>query len=203
MNVTEERKTLYKNLEEELHKRQLSNNESFDKSVLTLSSAGLAFSVSMIKSVIPINDAIFIGCLYAAWVLFGLTIVSTILSLITSQSGINTQLEHSYKYYIELDDSYLNKRNNGALLTEFFNKASGLFFICAIISVVAFSILNLDKPVKSPRSIFGPHDGGAQSDSHSNGLWSNFPWPTFYMDINLDEPVKSPRSFLGPHDDGV
>ena len=93
------RSELYAELKEDINKRDLSNSESFDKAILSLSSAGLAISLSFIKFIVPIEDAIYILCLYIAWICFGFAIISTILSLMASQSGLDKQLKIAECYY--------------------------------------------------------------------------------------------------------
>ncbi len=139
------RQKMYADLRDELYKRQLSNTESFDKSVLSLSSAGLAISLTFIKFIVPIEQAQFLFFLYSSWVLFGLSIVSTITSLITSQFGIDKQLLYAEEYYINEKEEYLNKNNIAADATIWLNRISALFFILAIASVVTFATLNFNQ----------------------------------------------------------
>ncbi|EGR1181158.1 hypothetical protein AABF50_004589 [Vibrio parahaemolyticus] len=73
------RQKMYDELRDELYKRELSNSESFDKAILSLSSAGLAISLTFIKSIVSIDSAIFVYWLYASWVCFGVAIISTVL----------------------------------------------------------------------------------------------------------------------------
>src|SRR3569832_1908841 len=62
---SEERKRLYERHREELSKRQISNAENLDKSILTYSAAGLALSLGFLKDFIPISQAKY------AWMLYG------------------------------------------------------------------------------------------------------------------------------------
>jgi hypothetical protein len=49
--------------------------------------------------------------LLVSWFLFGMAIVSTVLSFMLSQSGINKQLEFADKYYTDREEEYLTKKN--------------------------------------------------------------------------------------------
>ena len=142
------RSELYEELKEDIDKRDLSNSESLDKAILSLSSAGLAISLSFIKFIVPIEDAIYIRYLYIAWICFGFAIISTILSLMASQSGLDKQLKIAECYYLENNEDALEEKNFYSGVTRFLNKISGFLFITAIISVIVFSILNFDSKTK-------------------------------------------------------
>jgi len=141
---------MYNTLRDELYKRQLSNTEAFDKAVLSLSSAGLAISLTFIKFITPLEFAEYIGLLYASWILFGLSIVTTISSLISSQIGIDVQLKNAEEYYINEKEDFLNKKNIAANITSWLNRASALFFVVAIVSVISFVIINFNESKKIP-----------------------------------------------------
>lgn len=141
----EERKKLFYDLKAELYKRQLSNAENFDKSVLTYSSAGLGFSLAFLKDFLPIASAKWGWLLYGSWALFTLAIVITIISYITSQCGINTQLSIAERYYLRQEEKAINEKNFFASLTDLLNSASGCFFVAAIIFTTAFVSINLER----------------------------------------------------------
>ena len=82
-----ERIRIFENHRDEINKRQLSNSESFDKAMLSLSSAGLALSLSFIKFIVPLEDIQETFFLYCTWWLFGLTIILTITSLLVSHKS--------------------------------------------------------------------------------------------------------------------
>ena len=52
-----ERQRLYEEYRKDLLARQLSNAQNFDKAVLSLSTAGLGFSLAFIKDIIPLTKA--------------------------------------------------------------------------------------------------------------------------------------------------
>jgi len=133
----------YRQFYEEIAKRQLSNNEAFDKAILSLSSAGLALSLTFFKFVVPVDKAVSINMIECAWYLFVAAIISTILSYITSQRALVIELSNAEKYYLEDLDEYERKNNPASNLTEILNGISALFFIGAIISVVCFVVANI------------------------------------------------------------
>ena len=85
---------------DELLKRQLSNSQLFDKAILTLSSAGLGFSLAFIRKGVPAAEASQLCLLYFSWGLFVVAIASTLISFFTSQRGIKKQLDLNENYYL-------------------------------------------------------------------------------------------------------
>lgn len=61
---------IYDSFRDEFLKRQLSNTESYDKSILTLSSAGLAISLTFLESVVPMETASHLWLMKMSWVFF-------------------------------------------------------------------------------------------------------------------------------------
>lgn len=134
---------IYRAYAEEIAKSKLSNSEGFDKAILTLSSAGLALSISFIKFVVPLDKAISIDILENAWISFLVAIISTVLSFRTSQIALDVSLEHAEKYYLEGKAEYENKNNPAANLTELLNWLSGAAFIIAVSCIVYFVTTNV------------------------------------------------------------
>ena len=134
---------LYRQYCEEISKRQLSNNEAFDKAILSLSSAGLALSLTFFKFVVPLNDAVCINILERSWFLFLAAIICTLFSYVTSQQALKTEVKHAEKYYLEDNDDYSSKNNPAGNLTEALNVISGFLFVFALISVVYFVTQNI------------------------------------------------------------
>jgi hypothetical protein len=133
----------YRQYYEEIAKRQLSNNEAFDKAILSLSSAGLALSLTFFKFVVPAKEAVSTNVIENAWFLFLAAIISTLLSYVTSQRALALELKHAEKYYLEDLEEYESKNNLASNLTEFLNVISALFFIGAIGCVVYFVTQNI------------------------------------------------------------
>jgi hypothetical protein len=132
-------------LREDLLKRQLSNTENYDKSVLSLATTFLGFSLAFVKDFVPIQFASLAWLLPASWALFGMCIISTILSFFASQAGLKKQLFFAEKYYLEGDESFFNKKNMAANLTDYLNYLSAIFFISAVVATVLFTSINLTR----------------------------------------------------------
>jgi len=145
LDSEEERIKLFSDLKGELYKRQLSNAENFDKSILTYSSAGLGFSLAFLKDFLPITKAAWGWLLYLSWGLFTLAIIITILSYMTSQRGIKKQLSISERYYLNHDEKALKEKNRCTLLTDLLNSFSGMSFVVAIVATTLFVSINLER----------------------------------------------------------
>ena len=146
MDMTdEERREAYEKYREELLKRQLSNDEAYDKSILSLSSAGLAITLTLYNEILPKEgvDAAFL--LYTSWVLFAVAIISTIVSFQISQKGLTIQESIAEKYYIDKEEKAFDLNNWAASVTVIINFLSGIAFITAISSFVALGVINFDR----------------------------------------------------------
>lgn len=137
------RERLFKEHYDELVKKQISNSENFDKSVLTLSASGLGLSLAFVKDVTPLVQAYGRGLLILSWGLFGVAIVATIASFMTSQTAIRFQMTAAHEYYICRNDEFLAKRSIASRGTDVLNFLAGVAFIAAIASTILFVLLNL------------------------------------------------------------
>lgn len=129
----------------EIDKRELSNTDNYDKSILTLSSAGLAISLTLIKDILPIEPASYLFLLYFAWGFFGLSITTTIISFLISNKALQYQLDVAERYYIFGDENAFNAPNRWLSATMWLNRSSGTFFVSAIASVIIFGMINFSK----------------------------------------------------------
>ncbi|MGR5108891.1 hypothetical protein [Shewanella chilikensis] len=128
---------------EELLKRQLSNNEGYDKAILSLSSAGLALSLTAIRFVVPLETASYLWALKTSWVLFLLTVLSTLVAYLVGNKAIDTQLEIAEDYYLKALVSAQTAKNPYQKFNTILNRFTGIFFGVAISLVVLFVILNI------------------------------------------------------------
>ena len=139
----EERRNLYNQSRNELLRRQLSNSQILDKSILSLSTAGLGFSVAFIKNVVSLTPATPLRLLHLSWLMFILAIICTLVSFLTSQESIKKELKRIYKYYLLKKEKALNQRNLPAQITSWLSWASVIFYIAAISLTARFVALNL------------------------------------------------------------
>lgn len=143
----------YTSFREELVKKQNSNSENYDKSILTLASGGLGLSLAFIKDVVPIASVTCRTVLIQSWFLFVGAIVVTIVSFQTSQAAIRTSLDHAEKYYLQRRDEYVNARNVWVNVTDMLNILSGVLFVAAILWTAYFVAMNLPAPGAIPAKI--------------------------------------------------
>jgi hypothetical protein len=139
---------------EDLLKRQLSNNESYDKAILSLSSAGLALSLTAVKFVIPLNHAADVWVLKASWVLFLITVILSLSAYLIGNKAISKQLEIQEDYYIKRLIKAQTESNKYSTINSIFNTVTGAVFACAISSVIYFVTVNLhgDTSMTNPKT---------------------------------------------------
>ncbi len=133
----------FNSFRDESWKRQLSNTESFDKTVLTLSSAGLALSLTFLKLIVPVDKADYLWLLKTSWICFLLAIIFSLGAFIISNKAINRQLQIAEDYYVNRKASAFNQQNWFSIINNWLNNFVGLNFVFAITTVVIFVILNL------------------------------------------------------------
>ena len=85
--MTEERKEQLYKAWDELSRHQLSNSENLGRAILSLSIAGLGFSLAFIKDVVSPDTVANVYLLHCSWWVFAVAIASTLLSYHTSQRG--------------------------------------------------------------------------------------------------------------------
>ncbi|MBW2187406.1 MAG: hypothetical protein JRG71_13725 [Deltaproteobacteria bacterium] len=134
---------IYDSFRDELYKRQLSNTENYDKSILTLSSAGLAISLTFLRSVVPLESAEYLWLAKASWICFLVSIILSLIAYLISNAAISKQLSIAEDYYVNKIQSAFNQKNILSELNNMLNYAVGLLFGLAIIAIVIFVTLNL------------------------------------------------------------
>lgn len=142
MSDVEEKKKIYAETRADLLKRQLSNAENYDKSILSLATAALGFSLAFLKEIVPISIAKDFYLIKISWLSLILTILVTLISFLSSQIAINKQLFYAQEYYLNSNDDFLNKKNWPAILTDWLNWASAIFFVIAIVITTIFVSIN-------------------------------------------------------------
>jgi len=139
-----EAEALYAGYMAEIYKRELSGIEHFDKSVLTLSSAGLGLSVTFLKDVIQLDRAVFLLGLYFSWMMFVAAIVCTLLSFLVSSKALEHQKGIAERAYRQGDDGAFTEPNRFDTLTRGLNYTSAGTFVGALLLTTAFVIVNME-----------------------------------------------------------
>lgn len=140
---TEMREKLYGTARDELIKKQISNAENFDKSVLTISSSALGFSVAFIKDLAPLATAEFRWALVGSWWLFGAAVILTIVSYMTSQAAIRHQLDVILRYYINREEAAIKEPTTASNWTNRCNSTAGIALVTGMVLTILFAFANL------------------------------------------------------------
>ena len=144
MNKNSNEYQAYLDQRENLNKSEYSVSEKYDHWLISLSAGALAISLTFIKDIAPNPDKSTIIYLILSWLFLLISILSSVYSLLTSQSAIRRAREI-------LDDNYENndKSNNSkpdnkyAKTTNFLNHFSMLSFTLGVILLCTFSIINM------------------------------------------------------------
>ena len=147
MNNEDERASngdrLHDEFRAEILKCQLSNSQILDKSILSLSSAALGFSLIFIKTLLPSTDVTCLCLLYFSWGTLILAIISTLLSFPIGQKALDVQLEIDYQYHILDDDDAIKKQNVWNQITAWLSGCSISFYILGISFAIFFFASNM------------------------------------------------------------
>ena len=126
------------------------SSRSFDKAMLTLSAGALGLSITFIRQISPSPLLGTLGFLKVAWICFALSILTTLMSFLLSQSAIRKQREILDQKRREIlgqdrqEESNVKEQNNWlASATNALNWVSVLFFTVGIGLLSWFSIENL------------------------------------------------------------
>ncbi len=134
---------LYRATRDDLLKRQLSNSENFDRSVLTLSSAAIGLSLTFVHHLGDTNSVHQKWLFISTCALCAVAILLTLISFHVSQFAIETQLKHAEEYYLKNDDAYLTKKNWPAEITKWMGYSSAVVFCIAMLFLVCFIASNI------------------------------------------------------------
>ncbi|MEZ8904888.1 MULTISPECIES: hypothetical protein [Vibrio] len=134
---------IFDNFRDELNKRQLSNTENYDKAILTLSSSGLAISLTFIRSIVPIDSAEYLFLVQLGWGLFLLSIIMSLVAYQLSNKAIDKEMQKAEEYYINSRQSAFAEKNWFSNINNILNIIIGLLFVVATSCIILFAILNL------------------------------------------------------------
>lgn len=135
---------LFDAFRDDLLKRELSNTENYDKTILTLSSSSLAFSLTAIKFVIPIATATHVGLLKSAWALLTFSMVFSIFAYIIGNKALGIELEKAREYYKHGVEEAISRKNWFTSINAAINLFIGISLAIAICSIVLFIGINIE-----------------------------------------------------------
>ena len=135
------------------HQRQAwqdiqSGSDEYDKSILTLSSGGLGLSLSFIKDIVPLGEAVWLPSLLWSWFAFTGAILLTILSFRLSIRAQEKHVQFLREYYLEEKKDSFNKPSWESTALKILAWGAGGLFSAAVILTTLFTWKNIDQIVE-------------------------------------------------------
>lgn len=132
----------YKRCIADLTTREISNSETYDRALFTLSTALLGFSLVFIKEVMGPTPS-HLWMLYTAWSFLAGTVVVAILSFLYSQRAIRKLKPAAHEFFIEGKDEMNKLSERYGTRTRLFNVGAGFCFVAGIVFLMIFVMLNI------------------------------------------------------------
>lgn len=131
---------------EDLNRREMSNAETYDNALLTLSSALLGLSLTFTDDLVPLSRATALWLLYSSWGALTLTIVLTVGSFIYGQGVIRKLKKGAKKYFLEGKKEEQNKQS-AALSARLYllNTLTGVGFILGVALLGIYVGVNVNR----------------------------------------------------------
>ena len=125
---------------ESLETLKQNSQESYDKTVLTLSAGALGVSFAFVRDIVGIWPAQTPGWLFAAWVFWGISVTSVLFSFLCSQKALQKAIKRvdAGKMYNKNIGGHLNKA------TILLNYTAGLCFLLGVITMIVFVAHNME-----------------------------------------------------------
>lgn len=139
---SDEEKKLYGEFIAETHKREMASTDNFDKSILTLSSAGLGLSIGFLKDSGG-QTVVWPFILYGSWALFVLATLSTMSSFLVSIRALGQGKKVAERGYMKGHYDAFVEHNAWEAWTIRLNYFSAGSFCLALILTIAFVIANV------------------------------------------------------------
>lgn len=139
---TEKNKQIYEEEREDLWRRQLSASENLDKTIIFTSLPIFGISLVFFKDIAP-TGVIYVEVLILSWVSFVGAILCVISSYWTCILAANKMDPQLADYYLREGEKTPYSMHNTA--TKILNYFSTGFYVIAVISIVIFFILNLQR----------------------------------------------------------
>lgn len=138
---------IFDSFRDELLKRELSNTESYDRAILTLSASSLGLSLTAMRFMIPPGEAEYLWLIVLGWFLLLASVAISLVAYLTSNKAIHEQLKNGEDYYSNGVEEAFNRRNKFKICNDYLNKLTGILFIVAITSIVIFVVVNLNPEI--------------------------------------------------------
>jgi hypothetical protein len=137
------RKELYDEHRKQAWNDIQTSSDTYDRSLLTLSSGALAVSLAFIKDIVPLKQAVWMPLLYISWIAFAACIVVTVFSFRLSILAQKKQLPHLWAFYMERKQEYFDKKSHASTALAVATDLAGALFVVGLVSTVVFACKNL------------------------------------------------------------
>lgn len=162
----------------EIAERDKANIESYDRALLTLSSAALAGSATFIKGVVLPENATATWLLFTSWGLLAVTIAATIFGYMYSHATIESERGVAARMMLARDPTAYREAAGRERLIRRLGIGAGICFIFGLAALALFVGINFDKesqsmttptkvnekalPLSSPPEQFAPSPANTQ-----------------------------------------
>lgn len=125
-----------------LFNAKLQGSQSLDKAILTLSAGALGLSLTFIRQIAPHPQLPTLKFIILAWICFGLSILLTLISFLTSQKACDKQIEILEATFLgqEKREKLTNKYSRTTAILNWFSIA---LFIAGVTLFALFSAINI------------------------------------------------------------
>lgn len=117
--------------------------DQHDKAILTISTGGLALSITFLKDIAPDPSKGTLVLVGISWICFGLSMLTILFSFLSSQIACRRQRDLLDELYLDGTRDQEKKANWWSSLTHWLNLASYILVFVAICFLALFSWLNL------------------------------------------------------------
>jgi hypothetical protein len=142
-NEEQARRNLYNDHRKQAWEDIQKSTDSFDQSLITMSSGVLGLSLAFVKDIVPLTKAVWLHVLYTSWVSFVLCVMITVVSFRVSVAAQNKNLEYLAKYYLDRRDEFFNKQSAYSKALTWLTWMAGTLFIVGLACTVVFCIKNV------------------------------------------------------------
>jgi hypothetical protein len=137
--------TLHDEYRRKIWEDSTSGSENFDKYLITFSTGALALSLSFIKDIVPLKDAIWVPCLIVSWFLFISAALVTLISFRISLRALEKMSPVVDEFYLNGNVEAFNKHMTDPWTLWVDRCAWGgiIFFVLGLIFTMIFVSANV------------------------------------------------------------
>jgi len=122
-----------------------SSSDSFDKSLLTVSSGALGVSLVFIKDIVPLPHAVWMPLLYSSWGFLAACVVLTVFSFRLSVAALDRHIDHLDEYYRKEVTNALNRKSIHSKMLTLFTWSAASFFLAGVACTIVFCVKNVEE----------------------------------------------------------